>query len=377
MKKITVCFFGTYDRNFTSNRIVYSGLVSGGAKVIIVNSHTPVTRLDNEKDATIFHIFRRVLRKYRIFIEIVKNINGIKDSDVIYVGYPGHVDVALAFVLGKLFGKKLVFNPLIILYTGLTQEQRIMKTNSIVAKLVKFGESLIYRSCDLVLADTLYQKDHLISEFGVDKNKVKVLPIGADNKVYPYAPKEVKDNNFYVVYYGLFSPVHGVEYLIRAAKTLENNKRIKILLVGNGNTFEKDFKLAKDLKVNNVTFFRDLTEKDSFETLRKADVFIGFLADHPVGKRVVPNKVYQGLSLGKTVLTTFSPAIEGMLKNQEDVYLCKPDSPQSIADAILDLESDSAKNKNIAKNGHELFLKNFTPESIGKTLIRHLQKVLK
>lgn len=375
MKKLTVCFFGSYDRNFTSNKIIYTGLSENGADIVVVNSHTPVTRLDNEKDATFFHLIRRTLRKYKILAEIFKNVKGIKKSDVIYVGYPGHVDVIPAWIVAKIFNKKLVFNPLIIIYTGLTEEQKIVKKSSLFAKLVKLGETLIYKSCDIVLADTPFQKEHLINEFGLDPKKIRILPIGADDKIYPYAPKIGEEDVFNVVYYGLFSPIHGVKYLVKAAKLVEKDKGIKFLLVGNGNTYEKDYALAQDLKLKNVIFYKDMTEKDAFETLRKSDIFTGFLIEHPVVRRVVPNKVYQGLALGKTVLTAYSPAIEGMLKNKKDVYLVKPNDPQSIADAIKDLRKNPKLNKSISESGHKLFMENFRPNSIGRTLVNYLKEI--
>lgn len=376
MKKLTVCLFGSYDRNFTSNKIIYNGLIESGAQVVIVNSHTPVTRLDSQKDATFFHLIKRVLRKYKIISEVFKNLSGIRKSDVIYVGYPGHVDVLPAWILAKLFNKKLVFNPLIIIYTGLTEEQNIVKKGSLFGRVIKFGESLIYKASDLVLADTPFQKTHIIKEFDIAENKIKVLPIGADDKIYPYAPKSKDNKDFNVVYYGLFSPIHGIAYLVKAAKLLEKEKSIKFVLVGNGNTYDSDYKLAKSLKLKNVVFHKNLTEANSFETLKEADIFTGFLENHPVVKRVVPNKVYQGLALGKVVLTAYSPAIEGMLKHKNDVYLCEAANPQSIADAILYLKNNPKQSSKIAKNGYNLFIKDFTPKSIGKTLSKYLKDLI-
>lgn len=377
MKKLTVCLFGSYDRNFTSNKIIYTGLVKNGAKVVIVNSHTPVTRLDSQKDATFLNFLKRVSKKFALIPEIFKNIKSIKKADIIYVGYPGHVDVIPAWIVAKIFQKKLVFNPLIIVYTGLTQEQKIVKEGSLFARFVKFGESIIYKSCDLVLADTPFQKNHLIREFGVSEQNIEVLPIGADDVVYPYAPKKDENDKFNVVYYGLFSPIHGVEYLIRAAKLVQKEKDIQFIMVGNGNAYEKNFKLANDLKVKNVIFYKDMTEKDAFDTLRRSDIFTGFLLDHPVVSRVVPNKVYQGLSLGKVVLTAFSPAIEGMLTNKKEVYLCKPNDPKSIAEAIIDLKNNPKLTRLISKNGHDLFVKNFRPEATGRDLIKYLKELSK
>lgn len=377
MKSLTVCFFGSYDKNFTSNKIIYNGLVKNGARIVVVNSHTPVTRLDSKKDATFLNFIKRVFKKFRLISEIIKNIDGIKKSDVIYVGYPGHVDVIPGWIIAKIFNKKLVFNPLIIIYTGLTEEQKIVKKNSLFGRFVKLGESIIYKSCDLVLADTPFQKRHIINQFGISEKKIKVLPIGADDQIYPYAPKTTDKDKFNVVYYGLFSPIHGVEYLIKAAKLLEKEKSIQFLLVGNGNTFEKDQQLAKKLKVNNVIFYKDLTEKDSFQTLKRADVFTGFLGKHPVIDRVIPNKVYQGLALGKIVLTAYSPAIEGVLKNNHDVSLCDQANPESIAKTILALKRNPVKSKSIGKNGYQLFIQNFRPVSIGKELISYLKDIIK
>ncbi len=376
MNKLTVCFFGSYDRNFTSNKIIYTGLTENGAEVVIVNSHTPVTRLDSEKDATFFHLIRRTLRKYRIVTEILKNLDGIRRSDVIYVGYPGHIDVIPAWFVAKIFRKKLVFNPLIIIYTGLTEEQKIVNKDTLFAKLIKFGETLIYRACDIVLADTPFQKEHLIHEFGLNEKKIRILPIGADDKIYPYAPKLGEEDIFNVVYYGLYSPIHGVEYLIKAAKLVEEDKNIKFIFVGNGNTYEKDYALAQNLKLRNVIFYKNMTEKDAFETLRESDVFTGFLIEHPVVKRVVPNKVYQGLSLGKTVLTAFSPAIEGVLKNKRDVYLVKPNNALSIARAIKDLKKNPKLHKSISENGHKLFIENLRKNYIGRDLLQYLREIV-
>lgn len=367
-KKITVCFFGTYDKNFTSNKIVNKGLVQAGVEVVAVNAHTPVTKLNSEGDASAFQFLFRVLRKYRIFVEIIKNIKGIRKSDIIYVGYPGHVDVVFAYILAKIFNKKLTFNPLIILYTGLTEEQAIVGKNSLRGRIVKLGETLIYKMCDLVLADTPFQKEHINNEFGISKDKIEVLPIGADNEVYKYAPKSKNDGFFNVVYYGLYSPAHGVRYLVEAANILKSNKKIRFLMVGDGNTYAKDFALAQKYGLKNMIFYKDMTEIDAFETLSTGDVFLGFLEKHPVVKRVVPNKVYQGLALGKAVLTADTPALKGVLEDKEEVFLCQPASPESVAHSILELYKNPGLTKKISEKGYLIFKQKFTPKKIGEQL---------
>ena len=61
-----ICFFGAYDRNFTSNQIVLKGLRLNGAIVTEVNSHIPLTRLDQKGDMTVLKLVMRVLKKWKI-----------------------------------------------------------------------------------------------------------------------------------------------------------------------------------------------------------------------------------------------------------------------------------------------------------------------
>jgi hypothetical protein len=185
-KKITVCFFGSYDRTFTSNKIVLNGLGEAGADVFEVNANVAVTNLDKKGQLTPFELVKRVLKKAGLIKEIYKNWGKIKNCDGVYVGYPGHFDVIPAFIICKLLGKKLYFNPLIIFYTGFVEEQAIISKDSVFAKVIKFGEKIVYQMCDVVLADTPNQKEFLIKLFDIKPEKIKILPIGSDEKTYRY-----------------------------------------------------------------------------------------------------------------------------------------------------------------------------------------------
>ncbi len=145
-KHPVICMFGTYDPTYTSNKLTIAGLRDNGARVVEVNAAVTVTTLNKKQEMGWLQLAKRVLRKYRIVSEIIKHRKGIAASDVIYVGYPGHFDVFPAWFVAKIFRKKLVFNPLLIFYTGFTEEQGILSKGSFLAKLAKFGEGLVYRS---------------------------------------------------------------------------------------------------------------------------------------------------------------------------------------------------------------------------------------
>jgi glycosyltransferase involved in cell wall biosynthesis len=104
---------------------------------------------------------------------------------------------------------------------------------------------------------------------------------------------------------------------------------------------------------------------------------LGFIAKHPSVERIVPNKVYQGMALGKTVVTASAAAISSILADQKEVYLVEPDNAESLADAIMYLQNNPKVNAGIARAGREVFLTRFTPTAVGGMLENYLRTILK
>ncbi|PIY79264.1 MAG: hypothetical protein COY81_03570 [Candidatus Pacebacteria bacterium CG_4_10_14_0_8_um_filter_43_12] len=375
-KKLTICFFGTYDREYTSNKLVLHGLQENGAIIHEVNAHIPVTRLDKQSEMSWATILKRIWNKHKIISVIARNWPEIAESDVIYVGYPGHFDVFFAYVVAKILGKRLIFNPLLIIYVGFSEEQRILSKSSMLGKAIKFFEGLAYQACDLVFADTPFQEEFLKNIFGVPQAKLKVLAIGADDRYYRFTPYVNKSNKINVVYYGLYSPIHGVEYIIDAANKLKRNSNIHFTMVGNGNTFDKNYKKSQKLNLKNITFFYDVPLSSHPAIIEKADIFLGFLGDSPTVKRVIPNKVYQGLALNKIVITADAPVTRSLFKHKENMYLIPPANTEKLVDALIELQNNPTLRMNIARNGYSLFSKNFSPKAVGKQLLENIATLI-
>ncbi len=366
-----ICLFGCYDKEYSSNKLVIKGLRTNGVEVFEINAHVSVTRMDRKEDMSPWQLAKRVLKKYRLVAEIVMNRKNIRSSDAIYVGYPGHFDVIPAFFVAKLFGKKLIFNPLVIFTTGFVHEQGILNEISLTGKILRFGEKVIYKMCDLIFADTPYQKEHLVKTFNLNPGKIQILSIGADEETYRYKMRHTDKDALNVVYYGLYSPIHSVETIIKAA-ALSKDPAIRFIMVGNGNTFEKCNTLATSLGLKNIVFYQEMTEKDAIGTLQSADIFLGLFAEHDSVKRAVPNKVFQGIALGKTVVTADSPGIRSLFTDRKNIYLCQPENPFDLAKAIQTLRNDQKLRITIGNNAYALFKEKFSSHAIGKVLKDHI-----
>lgn len=364
---LTICFFGTYDPGFSSNKIVRDGLRANGVTIHEVNAYIPLTRMDRKGDMGLIPMAKRILKKGKIIGEVYRQFSNIRASDVIFVGYPGHIDIIPAWIIARLLGKKLVFYPLLILYTIFIDDFSLVGATSLKARIMKKGEQMIYWLCDLVLADTPQQKRYLMQEFSIPDLRIALLPVGADDTIYtPTTKRHTNTRSFNVVYYGMYTPLHGIEHIIESARLTQKDPAIRYSMVGKGVTYEEQYKRAQELGLKNIVFYPDMTEKNARATLASADVFLGFLQKHPTVDRVIPNKVYQGLALGKAVVTADTPVVREYFTHKKNIFVCEAGNGKSLAAAIRTLKNDRKLTQSIADEGYLLFQNQFTPRVLGK-----------
>ena len=175
-----ICFFGTYDKKYSSNKIILDGFKKNFIKVLEINNDIRITPLNNSNHLAILNLIKRLWIKLSLIPLIFKNLSKIKKCDAIYVGYPGHIDILISYPLAKLLGKKLIFYPCIILYITFTEDVNLFTKDSIYAKLLKIYERFIYKLPDLIYSDIPLQKDEFIKHipfgrFGKPEEVAKVV----------------------------------------------------------------------------------------------------------------------------------------------------------------------------------------------------------
>ena len=143
---------------------------------------------------------------------------------------------------------------------------------------------------------------------------------------------------------------------------------MEFILIGKGQTYSENRKRADELNLKNVKFFPEVTEKDAGELLANGDIFLGFLNSSFSSESSVPNKVFQGLSLGKAVVTAETEVTKSIFVHKRNIYLCKVSDAKSLRDAVIELKNDISLRIRIAGNGNKLFKEKFTPKIIGNNL---------
>lgn len=277
----------------------------------------------------------------------------------------------LTFLFSRIFCRKpIVFDAFISNYDTLVCDRKTVKKGSFKARLAFMGDKYSCALSDAALFDTRQHLDYFVSEFGLERHKDKfsVIEVGADDETFRPGGEKTGGGPFRILFYGNYIPLHGVEYIIRAAKILEQEKDMAFELLGSGQTLAESKRLAQELGLRGISFGDARIDSDPQRYIGGADVCLGIFGDTGKALRVIPTKAFQIIAMGKPLITGDSPASRQVFTDKKNVILCKMANPQALADSILLLKRDAGLRARIAAGGLALYKERYTPKSLGGKL---------
>jgi len=306
-----VCYFGIYNPEYSRNKILISGLRANGVEVFECQT--------NKKG---FSKYFDLIKKHKV----LKN-----DYGVMVVGYPGFQAMILAKFLTK---KPIIFDAFVSIYDSIVLDRAQVSRYSPKALYFWCLDKISMSLADVVLFDTNEHIGFVSKEFGIDKSKFKRIFVGADTAIF-YPRGQTHNNLFKVINYGHYVPLQGMEYIIKSAKLLSDQKDIIFEIIGDGGNKEE---------LQNVLFVGNVSLSELSEKAGSASLCLGIFGHTAKTQRVIPNKVYECVALKKPVITGDTPAIRELFDDSE-LFLIPTSSPEAIAKAILEVKSniDGAK----------------------------------
>jgi len=358
---LRVCYFGAYESDNPRNLLSIAGLRSCGVEVF--ECHIPVWELTRDKTRT--NPFRLAVRLCLAYPRLLRQYLRKPQFDAMIVGYIGQPDVPYAKLLS--FSRvPIVFDPLVSLADTLVDDRQIFKPGSFEARLVNALDGISFHMADRVLCDTCQNLLFYVAKFGVRRRKMDVVYLGADERVFFPRPKS-PSSSFVVLFYGKFSPLHGIEHIVRAAKLLERERDIKFKIIGTGQLRERIISISRTLGTRNVSFESYVDYHSLPGVISDADLCLGIFGTNQKAHRVIPNKVFQCLAMRKPIVTADTPAVREVL-GQDAAMLCPAGDEQALADAILAVRNDDSLRRRISEHGYEVFARKHTSIEIGKRI---------
>ena len=205
-----ICYFGSYNKNYPRNRVIIKGLKENSIKVIECNS----------KNRFIIRFFNLIAKAMTL------------NYDILFVAYPGHLDMFTAKIISIIKRKPIVFDAFISTYDTMINEWKYGTRYSPKGIYYHWLDKTSCKMADIILLDTEQHIDYFTEEFNIKKSKFNWIPVGADESILYPRKKNKKNKKFKVLYYGYIQPLHGFPHIVNAAKKLQNEKDIEFSFIG-------------------------------------------------------------------------------------------------------------------------------------------------
>ena len=412
-----ICFFGTYERDYPRNRTLIDGLRQAGWRVL--ECHVPLWEKERDKTGRYLAPFSLVLRAIELKLAylrlLLKYVFTVGRYDVMLVGYIGHFDMPLAWLLTRFPRRPLVFSPLVSLYDTLVDDRRSIAEGTLMSRFLRWLDRQTCAKADHVILDTDAHIDYFVDTFNLPRDRFSRVFVGAvepnspeslsgqnapedlsgpdapENMSEPDSPESLSglvapegmsgpdrsgDAPFRVLFIGKFIPLHGLPFMMEAANRLKNVPDIVFHFVGTGQLTDEIRETARRLNLENVRFTDWIPYERVHRFLQGWGVCLGIFGTSGKAARVIPGKVFVALSAGKAVITADSPAIRELLADGESALLCRRGDPEALAGAIRRLHGDRVLLRKIAEGGHRVFQDRASTEQIGQTASIVFEKLM-
>jgi glycosyltransferase involved in cell wall biosynthesis len=318
--------------------------------------------------------FLLLLRLLTVYTRLLFKYLSAGHYDVILVGYPGHLDVLIAKCLEYVSGrrKKIVFDAFISLHDTIVCDRRMVKAGSVMARIIFQLDRIACLSSDVLLLDTDAHADYFQNTFGVPAKKLFTICASADTSVFYPRKRRKKNGAFRVLFWGKYTPLHGIEHIVEAARQLRNQESIRFVFIGRGQIYRRIRALVEDYDLHNIEFIEWVPYEALPAHIQAADVCLGIFSTSAKANRVVPNKIFQAMAMAKPVISGRTDAVEACLTHMENIFLCNPGDPADLSGAIMTLKSDAALTQRISVNA----LETFETDLSDKMAVDVLKKVL-
>lgn len=255
--------------------------------------------------------------------------------DVIILSELGLKYVAAARIVALRHRALLVSDAFIGLYESNVEDRKRTTERYIRARMYRIADHIAARGSSACLTDTIVRKRRILAD---GARRVVVLPVGAPDWAH-YAPRKGDQSRVHVLYYGNYIPLHGLTYVIDAIAAIVDRERFRFTFVGEGPGRPPIEDAAWSAGVHEVIQWLDyMPPEDLANLLAESDIVLGVFGTSPKAATVLANKVWQGLSVGRYVVTRETEAAEEVRPLVEDqLRTVDPSDPKALTECLSEL----------------------------------------
>jgi glycosyltransferase involved in cell wall biosynthesis len=364
-----VAFAGTFDRGFNRNKRLRQFLEGAGHEVVLCQVDlwgSDRYEIPNQRKAKM--LARGLLAYPRLIWRFLR----LRKPDAVIVGYPGWFDMLVIGPLARMRRVPVIFDPFISLSDTVVSDRKLASRSSVIGRATVLVDKLSLRLATRVLTDTPQHAAFYAELAGIGRERIGVVWLGAQDDVF--VPQHVDPAPRLVVFHGTFIALQGVDTILHAAKLLEADG-INMRVIGAGQEQAMVDAVIAELQPTNVDLVGRLPLEQLPGEIARAAVCFGIFGTSDKAQRVIPNKVFECVAMGRPVITADTPALREAF-GADELVLVPAGDPRALADAVRRLVAEPETREKMAAAAHEHYLAAYATEPLTRLLDAQLQQVL-
>jgi len=306
----------------------------------------------------------------------------VKKADVAFVSQ-GPATIGLPSITHKCFRKiPFVFNiqdlwPDTLLSTGMFNSSKGLK-------LVDWWCRYVYKKAAKIVVIAPGMKKALI-ERGVPEDKVDVIYNWCDDTIVNCRAgsnslkRELRlEGKFNIMFAGNMGKAQALDSVMKAASMLkERYRQVQFVMIGSGVEVDHLRGLAKELKLTNVIFHGQKPFTEIGSILKLADGLLVHLRDDPLFSITIPSKTQAYLAIGRPIIIGVKGDASNIIEQANAGFVCEPENPESIAQAIVNLLQMPAGQREImGSNARDYYEKHMSFQTATKKYIEVFERAI-
>ncbi|MFC1502487.1 glycosyltransferase [bacterium] len=237
-------------------------------------------------------------------------------------------------------------------------------------KLLKY----IIRKADLITATSRMLTDET-KKYVVGEKPVYTIPFGVDLTLFKSKPKK-KKNNIIIGIVKSLEKKYGIEYLIKAFPlVLKAHQNTLLLIIGEGSLKRRLMRLCRRLKIEERVVFTGFIENHRIPGfINKMDIFIipSISDSETFGVAAVEAAACQ-----LPVIASDIGGLPEVINHDKTGFLVPPRNPQSIADRVIQLITDTKLRQRMGKDARRRVREDYDWSQNSRQMEKLYQTVLK
>ncbi len=220
-----------------------------------------------------------------------------------------------------------------------------------------------------------------IASLGIPRDKVAVIPNGADTRLFAARPAAAPAGEPTILYAGTLADWQGLDVLIEGLPAILARRPVRLQIVGRGRGRQQKDVLKRVRKLGleeRVSLLPPVPHHEMPAVIAQADVCVAPLAynDRNVTQGCCPLKLLEYMACGRPIVASNLPVVRELARDGADALVFAADDPADLARCVLALLDDPALAQRLGASAAQRARDRFTWRAAQKRLLRVYDRLL-